>query len=71
MKMYIRIEGDDDAMGASYEIRGSAFFLQQSIINLFRSLVNFSHGNIMPALKCLGECAKIMEEETKGGDKDV
>lgn len=70
MKMYIRIDGDDDAMGASYEIRCDAFFLQHAIINLFKSLVNFSHGNTIPALICLEECVKIMEE-TKGGDKDV
>ena len=25
-KMYIRIDGDDDGMGASYEIKGSVFF---------------------------------------------
>lgn len=72
MKMYIRIDGDDDAMGASYEIRCDAFFLQQAIINLFKSLVNFSHGNICPAITCLKECADILEKENnKGGDTDV
>lgn len=71
MKMYIRIEGDDDAMGASYDVRCNAFFIQQAIIQLFKTLFRFSHGNIIPALQCLEECTKIMEKETKGGDKDV
>ena len=70
-RMYIRIVGDDDQQGASYEINGSAFFLQQAIIGLFNSLVRFSHGNLMPALKCLEEITRIIEEETRGGDNDV
>ena len=71
MKMYIRVEGDEDSNEAFHEIRCNAFFLQQAIIHLFMSLVRFCHGNLTPAITCLKECSEIMEKETKGGDKDV
>lgn len=65
MKMYIRIEGDEDSNESFHKIKCNAFFLQQAIIHLFESLVRFSHGNITPAITCLKECSKIMVKELK------
>lgn len=67
MKMYIKIEGDDDANGAYCEINCDLFFLKEAIINLFQSLISCS--NITPALTCLKECIEIAERKTKGGDR--
>ena len=36
MKMYIRIEGDDDAMGASYNVRCNAFLFSRQSFNYLK-----------------------------------
>lgn len=67
MKMYIRIEGDDNNPEVSCEVGCTPFFLKEAIINLFQILINIYH--ISPALTCLKECNEIMEKKLKEVDK--
>ena len=72
-KMYIRIEGDEDACGARLEIACNNLFLLSAIIQLFKGLLRSGLYNedISLAITCLKECTEIMDKEIKGGDKDV
>lgn len=72
-KMYIRIEGDEDACGAKLEVACDTIFLLNAIIQLFKALLRSGLHNedISSAITCLKECTEIMDKELKGGDKDV
>lgn len=73
MKMYIRIEGDEDACGAKLEIGCDTIFLLNAIVQQFKALLRAGLYNrdISSAITCLKQCTEIMEKEIKGGDKDV
>ena len=65
MKMYIRIEGDEDAKGAYLDIACDRTFLMNAIIQLFKALLRHPSEDLTDAITCLKECAEIMDKETK------
>lgn len=73
MKMFIRIEGDEDTCDATLEIGCSTSFLLNAIVQLFKALLRAGLFNedISSAIICLKKCTEIMDKELKGGDNDV
>lgn len=66
MKMYIRIEGDEDAKGAYLDIACDRTFLMNAIIQLFKALLRHPSEDLTDVIICLKECTEIMEKKLKG-----
>ena len=66
MKMYIRIEGDEDACGANLELACDRTFLMNAIIQQFKVLLRHPSDDLTDAIICLKECTEIMEKKLKG-----
>ena len=65
MKMYIRIEGDEDENGAYLDLRCDRTFLMNAIIQLFKALLRHPSEDLTVAITCLKECTEIMDKEIK------
>lgn len=71
-KMYIRIEGDEDACGAKLEVGCDTIFLLNAIVQLFKALLRAGlyNGDISSAISCLKECTEIMDKEIRCNDNE-